>query len=151
MTTPESAVRPLDPDQSLHLRQAAAQALEVLQGFSGDQIRFGATALQVLDEWVERVQRNGALPPSAQVLVIAFLGHTFLQTYGGYWVMRVEGEPKGLGVVCPVTASDGSTRFIDIVDAVKRRLDHGIHESLALFYLATSLDLKKQTVLNKGL
>jgi len=74
----------LSLERSLYMRQAAAQALETLQRFAGDRVRFDPTALQLLDEWIERMERRGSLSSAARVLVIAFLGHTFLQAHGGY-------------------------------------------------------------------
>lgn len=145
MSALQVVTRPLSPERSLHLRQAAAQALEVLQRFADEDIGFGPTALQLLDEWIDRMARVGPLSTASRILVIAFLGHTFLQAHGGYWVIKVEGNSQRLGVVCPVSGPGNRLRFIDVVGHVNRRLAHGIRDSLAFFYLTTRVDLQGRT------
>jgi hypothetical protein len=145
MTAPANVTRSLSPERSLYLRQAAAQALEMLQRFSSADVGFGPTALQLLDEWIERTERKGPLSPSARVLVIAFLGHTFIHAHGGYWVAEFQAERRNLGVVCPIAGQEDQLRFINIVEKVNRRLARGIRDSLAFFYLTASVDLHGTT------
>jgi hypothetical protein len=145
MTAPERVTRPLSPERSLFLRQAAAQALEMLRRFSSDDVGFGPTALQVLDEWIDRIARRGPLSPTARILVIAFTGHTFIHAYGGYWVTEIQGEKQNLGVVCPIAGQEDRLRFINIVERVNRRLAFGVRDSLAFFFLTTSVDLRGRT------
>jgi hypothetical protein len=142
MTAHELPTKPLSDERSLFMRQAAGQALEILKRFSGDQVVFGPTALQLLDEWIERLERRGPLSPASQVLVIAFLGHTFLQKHGGYWATLTQSGKHDLGVVCPVAGPGNQTRFINIVEQVNQRLAQGILSPLSLFYLTTSVDLQ---------
>ena len=142
MSTPETSTRPLSPERSLYMRRAAAHSIHLLQRFSGERVEYGPTALQLLDEWIERVGRARPLPTPRRVLVVALLGQTFLESYGGYWATQMRGHRRNLGVVCPVGGAADQTRFIDIVDRVNRRLLHGVAESLALFYATVSVDLQ---------
>jgi hypothetical protein len=144
MRAQRTVIQPLSPEKSLYMRQAASQALDILQQFSGGPVAFGPTALQLLDEWVDRMQRQGPLSRQSHAFVLAFLGHTFLQTHGGFWATEVCGERRSLGVICPLADSQDEVRFIDIVDATRRRLEHGIQSSLALFYMTTSVELKRR-------
>lgn len=142
MTISGVAIKPLPPERSLYMQRAAEQAFQALQRFSGDSIDYSPTSLQLLDEWIDRLGRRGPLPRAAQVLVIAFLGQTFLSRHGGYWATQLRDQGQNLGVVCPVVGGEGHERFIDVADQVNRRLAHGILESLAFFYLTTSVALR---------
>lgn len=142
MTTPDVTTQPLPPERSIYMQRAAAQAAKALERFSSGPIEYGPTELQLLDEWIDRMGRSGPLPSAARVLVVAFLGQTFLHRHGGYWVVQTRGRRQNLGVVCPVAGPGDTTRFIGIADQVNRRLAHGISDSLAFFYLTTSVDLQ---------
>jgi hypothetical protein len=142
VTVPEIDIQPLSSERSLYMREAAGQALDVLQRFSADLVEFGPTALQLLDEWIDRMERRGPLSNTSRALVVAFLGHTFLQEHGGYWATETRGRKQRLGVICPVAGSGNQTQFIDIVEQVNRRLANGISDSLAFFYLVTSVELR---------
>lgn len=142
MATSKIETQPMPPERSLYMRNAAAQAAGVLERFSGNHVDFDPTALQLLDEWIERLTRKGPVPPAAQALAIAFLGHTFLHIHGGYWATRSRGHRQSLGVICPVEGPGDGTRFIDIAEQVDRRLSYGILESLTFFYLTTSVELR---------
>lgn len=138
----DPGIEPLPPERCLYMQRAAAQALQVLRRFGGDAVDYDPATLQLLDEWIDRVGRTGPLPASARVLVIAFLGQTFLSRYGGYWATRRQGARQTLGVVCPVAGSLARGRFIDIVEQAGRRLLHGIRDSLAFYFLSVSVDLQ---------
>jgi hypothetical protein len=142
MSTQEPATQLLSPERSFYLQQAAAETLELLQRFSGHDIKYGPTALQLLDEWIERLARRNALSPKTRGLILAFVGHTFLNRHGGYWATTDLGGHQVLGVVCPVVGSGGETRFINIAEQVHRRLANGIRDSLALSFLQISVELK---------
>lgn len=142
MATPDVVTQPLPTERSIYMQRAAVQTVQTLERFSGGPIEYGPTALQVLDEWIDRIGRRGPLPSAARVLVIAFLGQTFLDRHGGYWGSQVRNQKQHLGVVCPVVGAEDAVRFIDVADQVNRRLAHGITDSLAFFYLTTSVDLR---------
>jgi hypothetical protein len=139
MTTPDTAAQPLLSERSIYMQRAAAQTIQVLERFSGGPVEYGPTALQLLDEWIDRVR---PLSGAARVLAIALLGQTFIHRHGGYWATRVRGKRQNLGVVCPVAGSGGATHFIDVADQVGRRLAQGISASLTFFYLTTSVNLQ---------
>jgi hypothetical protein len=145
MSSVDVAPQPLPPERSLYMQRAASHAVETLKRLSTGTVEYGPISLQLLDEWIDRVARRGPLPGTARVLVIAFLGQTFLHKHGGYWAVQRRGQTQSLGVVCPVAGSEKAMRFIDIVDQVNRRLAHGIRESLTFFYLTTSVDLQGRT------
>jgi len=140
--TSDAGIEPLSPERCLYLQRAAAQALQVLRRFGGEPIDFDPATLQLLDEWIDRMGRRGPLPAAARVLVIAFLGHTFLSRHGGYWAIRRQGLRQSLGVVCPVAGSLDRGHFIDVVEQVSRRLLHGIRDSCTFYYLSASVDLQ---------
>jgi hypothetical protein len=124
------------------MQRTAAEALQALQRFSGETVEYSPTALQLLDEWIDRMQQTGSFSKSAQVMAIAFVGQTFLHRHGGYWASQIRDGKSVLGVVCPVAGSGDQMRFINVVDQVKNRISRGITESLAFFYLNVSVDLR---------
>jgi len=116
----------------------------MLERFSGSYIEYVPTSLQLLDEWIDRMGRQGALPSAARVLVIAFIGQMFLHRHGGHWATQTRNQKQNLGVVCPVAGPGDEMRFIDIADQISRRLALGISESLTFFYMLASVDLPRQ-------
>jgi hypothetical protein len=143
MNTLDATTQALPPERSLYMQRAAAQAIQMLERFSGSQIEYIPTSLQLLDEWIDRMGRGGALPSAARVLVIAFLGQMFLHRHGGYWATQMQNQKQNLGVVCPVAGPEENiSRFINVAEQISRRLALGISESLTFFYLTTSVDLK---------
>lgn len=145
MSTLDVTAQPLPPERSLYMQRAAAQAVQVLERFSGGYIEYVPTSLQLLDEWIDRMGRGEVLPSAARVLVIAFLGQMFLHRHGGYWATQTRDQRQNLGVVCPIAGPGNEMRFIDIADQISRRLALGISESLTFFYLTTSMDLKSHS------
>lgn len=137
--------RPLTSERSLYMQRAAERARQALERFADGSVSYNSTALQLLDEWIERETRRGPLPRAAQVLVMAFVGQMFLNRHGGYWAIREEGGQQRLGVVCPVAGQVDQERFIDVAGQVALRLKDGIRASLAFFYLAESVDLQRQS------
>jgi len=144
MSTLDITTQPLSPERSLYMQQAAAQAVQMLERFSGSYIEYVPTSLQLLDEWIDRMGRQGALPSAARVLVIAFIGQMFLHRHGGHWATQTRNQKQNLGVVCPVAGPGDEMRFIDIADQISRRLALGISESLTFFYMLASVDLPRQ-------
>jgi hypothetical protein len=145
MSTLDATTQPLPPERSLYMQRAAAQAVQTLERFSGSQVEYAPTSLQLLDEWIDRIGRGSTLPSAARVLVIAFLGQMFLYRHGGYWASQTLNQKQNLGLVCPVAGPGDAMRFIGIADQISRRLALGISESLTFFYLTTSVDLKGRT------
>jgi hypothetical protein len=137
----DAITQPLSPERSIYLRQSAFQALQVLEQFSGSAVEYGATALQLLDEWIDRIERRGPLSETERMLAIACLGQTFIHRHGGYWATRAQAQRQSLGVVCPVPGGGEEVRFINVVEQVNLRLSQGISSSLTFFYLTTSVDL----------
>ena len=137
MTALDVTTKPLPPERRLYLQRTATQALQVLERFSSGTVEYGPVALQLLDEWIDRLGRRASLPTATWALVIAFL-----HRHGGYWATQVQRQKQHLGVICPVAGTGDAMRFIDIAGQVNRRLAHGISDSLAFFYLSTSVDLK---------
>ena len=144
MTVSKPKIRPLPEEKKQYLEESAEQTLRVLERFSGDPVEFGPTALQLLDEWIERMKRRGPLSTASQARIVAFLGQTFLQAHGGAWAVEIPGGRQKLGVVCPVRGQEERTRFVDISEQVNQRLAQGIQASLALTYMAASVDLEGQ-------
>jgi hypothetical protein len=142
MSAQEMVTQPLPPSRTLYLQQAAAQTVALLQRFSGNDIDFGPIALQVLDEWIDRLQRKSPVSPATRALIIAYLGQTFRHRHGGHWAIGMRGQQQLLGVVCPIAGPEEQTQFINLVEPVNRRLAGGIQDSLTLFYLITSIDLQ---------
>jgi hypothetical protein len=77
------------------------------------------------------------------VLWIAFLGETFRRRFEGEWVVH-EGAKGSLAVLCP--AFDGGLRTVDVARQVRQRVGRGFSDSLALFYVQESIQLKQRQV-----
>jgi len=142
MALSDETSQPLSLEQTRFLEETAVQALQVLEQFTDDHIEYGPTSLQLLDEWIVRLERTGPIPASSRAQIIAFTAKTFLHAHGGYWATQVKGNRQHLGVLCPVVGPSEQVRFIDVTDQVNQRLSQGIVASLALAYLTASVDLK---------
>ncbi len=129
-----------------YLERTAEEVRRQLESFTGGPVAYDSTALQALDEWIERRTRRGPLSPGERVQIIAFVGQMFLKRHGGFWAVREERGRRSLGVVCPLVGSSRHLQFIDLTRQVHRRLKEGITASLTFFYLTTSVDLQGQTV-----
>jgi hypothetical protein len=142
MIVPKAKIELLSSERSLQMRMAAARTLQELERFSGSMLEYGPIALQLLDEWIDRLQRRGPISSAARMQIIALLGQTLLQTHSGDWVIRIQGEERRIGVICLMAGQSEPSRFVDVVRQVNRRLSSGIGESLAFFYLITSIELR---------
>ena len=142
MALSEDTGQALSEEQTRFLEETAFQALRVLEQFTDDHIEYGPTSLQLLDEWIVRLERTGSIPTASRAQIIAFTGKTFLHAHGGHWATKIAGNRQHLGVLCPVVGPSEQVRFIDVTDQVNRRLSQGIAASLALAYLTASVDLK---------
>jgi len=134
-----SSVEFLSPERARQMAELAERARATLAGFSEQRIGYDATALQLLDEWVERVSSP---PHTLRVLWIAFLGEVFRRRHGGEWVLG-SGDSGRLAVLCPTES--GGVRWIAVATQVDRRIANGLPDSLALFYLRESILLKQPT------
>ncbi|HEY76464.1 MAG TPA: hypothetical protein G4O00_09830 [Thermoflexia bacterium] len=132
----------LSPDRARYLVEVAERAREELGRWAGQRVNYDATALQLLDEWIEHVVRSTpSPPPSMQVLWTAFLGEVFRRRYQGEWVVR-EDDGKALGVLCPMEA--GGLHVVEVARQVRRRIQNGFADSLALFYVREGALLRGQ-------
>ncbi len=123
----------LKPDQARYLVETAERARVELGRWAGQRVNYDATALQLLDEWIEHVVRSTPTPsPSMRVLWTAFLGEVFRRRYQGEWVVRKD-DGKSLGVLCPKKA--GGLHVVEVARQVQRRIRNGFADSLALFYV----------------
>ena len=137
MTT--GILEPLGSQRAQQVMDLAERAREEMFHFSGQQIDYDSEAIQLLDEWIERVPD----PSQAQrVLWIAFLGEVFRRRHIGGWAMG-EGGPQQLVVLCPTV--DGSMHPVAVAEQVARRIANGIVESLAIFYIRESILLRQPT------
>ena len=129
----EGDVEFLSPDRARYLVELAERARAALSRWAGQPVEYDATALQLLDEWIERVVRSTPNPsPAVQVLWTAFLGEVFRRRYQGEWVIQQD-DGKSLGVLCPVEA--GGLHVVEVARQVRRRIQNGFSDSLALFYV----------------
>ena len=141
---PDKDVRFLSAEQARYLVEMAEQARSRLSEFAGYDIGYDATALQLLDEWIERITDRTSDPShELRVLWIAFLGEAFRRRFEGEWVVH-EGGKGSLAVLCPAT--DGGLETVDVAKQVRRRIDEGFSQSLAFFYIQESIQLKQRQV-----
>ena len=141
---PDKDVQFLSAEQARYLVEMAEQARAKLSEFAGYDVGYDSTALQVLDEWIERIAARTADPPhELRVLWIAFLGEAFRRRFEGEWVVRGEGKGS-LAVLCPAT--DGGLETVDVAKQVRRRVEQGFSHSLAFFYIQESIQLKQRQV-----
>ena len=120
----------------------AELAREGLSRFAGYEVTaYDATAVQLMDEWIDRYLRQVPNPSrETRLLWISFLGEVFRRRCGGEWVIRERGEGGELAVLCP--AENGNPQVVDVAGQVGRRISHGPSASLALSYTATCIRLK---------
>ena len=133
----DKAAKFLDPQRARNLVELAEQALAELAEFAGTTVRYDATALQLLDEWIER---EPSPPHALQVLWTAFLGEMFRRHYGGEWIVHGTDEEE-IAVLCPTETA--GVRRVDVAAQVARRIANGVSDSLALFYLYEGAALRR--------
>jgi hypothetical protein len=132
----------LSAEQARYLVEMAERARARLSRFAGYETFYDATALQLLDEWIERVMEH--MPrPSRDLLVLwtAFLGETFRRRFEGEWVIQ-EGNGQNLAILCP--AVDGGLHSVEVARQVNRRIRKGFAESMAFFYLREGVLLRQR-------
>jgi hypothetical protein len=132
----------LSPEQIRYLAEMAEQARAALARFSRQDVGYDATALQLLDEWIDRHMRQFPDPSQRmRLLWVSFLGEMFRRRHGGEWVVEEGGANRGeLALLCP--AEDGSVRKIDVSGQVGRRIAEGMSASLAYSYAIASIELR---------
>ena len=133
----------LAPEQAHYLAEMAERARAGLSRFVGYEVDYETTALQLLDEWIDRHLRQ--FPNTSQgmcSLWISFLGEMFHRRHGGEWVFQERDKGKGLAVLCPTEG--GGLYTVDVSGQVNRRIAHGISASLAYFYTITCIKLKAE-------
>ncbi len=139
---PDSDVQFLSAEQARYLVEMAERARAGLGRFVGHEVVYDATALQLLDEWVERVMEQSPRPrQDLRVLWMAFLGETFRRRFGGEWVAHEDGG-QGLAVLCPAEA--GGLHLVEVARQIRRRIANGFADSLALFYVEEGILLKQR-------
>lgn len=140
----QEAVKFLSPQQIRFLVETAEQARAALSRYVGYDVAYDATAVQLLDEWIDRHMRQFPDPsPRMRLLWSCFLGEMFRRRHGGEWaVQRGKGDSKEgkMVVLCPL--GGGRVYTVDISGQVARRIARGIAASLSLFYASTSIELK---------
>lgn len=126
----------LNPEQARQLVEMAERARVDLSQFAESPVGFDATALQLLDEWIDRVPSPSQ---TMRVLWTAFLGEMFRRRHGGEWI-TYRGDGKRLAVLCPTEA--GGVRHVEVAEQVGYRIANGMADSLSLFYLNESTLLR---------
>jgi hypothetical protein len=139
---PDADVSFLSAEQARYLVETAENSRTYLGGFAEHPVGYDATALQLLDEWIERVLKEEPDPPQQmRVLWIAFLGETFRRRFEGEWVVH-EADGQTLAVLCP--SVQGGLHVVEVATQVHLRIVNGFADSLALFYLQESIRLRQR-------
>jgi len=135
------SVKFLTPERVRYMVEVAEEARARLGRFAGYEVTYDSTALQILDEWIDRHLRRFSHPSQAtRLLWVSFLGEMFRRHHEGEWILRE--RDGGLAVLCP--AEGGAPCTVDVSGQVGRRIAHGMSASLALFYAVTSVELKRK-------
>jgi hypothetical protein len=136
----KDSVRFLAPEQIRYLAETAERARAALSRFVGYEVFYDATALQLLDEWIDRHLRQFPNPSQGMCLLWAsFLGEMFRRHHGGEWVVQ-GGDKSGVAVLCPTEG--GGVYTVDVSGQVSRRVAQGMSASLAYYYTMTSIELR---------
>lgn len=134
------SVRFLSPEQVRYLVEVAEEARTGLSRFVGHKVAYDSTALQLLDEWIDRHLRQFPYPSQAtRLLWVSFLGEMFRRRHEGEWILWE--RDKRLAVLCP--SEEGALYTVDVSGQVGRRIADGMSASLVWFYTTTSVELKK--------
>ena len=136
------SVRFLTSQQVVDLERIAEQVRAALSQLAEETVGYDVTALQLLDEWMERYLTRQPTPAYRVRLAWAsFLGQTLCIRHQGRWIIKKEVDRSDtLAVSCPT--ADGTFRTIDVVEAVDRRIDEGIAASLTRLYTTVGILLR---------
>lgn len=119
----------LSSEQAQQLAQMAEQARKGLSRFVGHEVAYDSTAVEYLDEWIDRHMKRFPDPSSKmRLLWTVFLGEMFRRHYDGHWIMQGD----SLALACP-TGSNGAD-IVEVAEQVDRRVEEGMAESLSYFY-----------------
>ena len=135
----QSPMEFLSPERARQLVELAEKARAELARFSGESVGYDAAALHLLDEWIERQPSPSR---ALRVLWISFLGEVFRRRHAGEWVLRQD-DGGHLAVLCPTQGGD--MRWVAVAVQVARRVENGLQDSLALFYVRESILLRQPT------
>jgi hypothetical protein len=136
------SVRFLTSQQAVDLERIAEQVRTALSHLAEETVGYDVTALQLLDEWIERYLRRRPTPTYRVRLAWAsFLGQILCARHQGRWIIKKEIDRSDtLAVSCPT--ADGTFRTIDVVEAVDRRINEGIAASLTMLYTTVGIVLR---------
>jgi hypothetical protein len=139
----EESVGFLAPEQIRSLAEMAEHARAALGRFVGYEVAYDSTALQLLDEWIDRHLRQFPDPPQeVRLLWISFLGEMFRRRHEGEWVVQKSDGRGVLMVLCP--GDRGGVHQVDVTGHVNRRISEGMCASLAYAYTITRIELSSQ-------
>jgi hypothetical protein len=135
------ADRFLSPEQARQLTEMAEQAQTSLSRFAGHEVGYDSTALQLLDEWVDRHMRQFPTPSQKmRLLWTSFLGEIFRRRHDGEWILRQGASGAGtLTILCP---THNDVHAVPVSQQINRRIAQGMAESLVLFYMQESIALR---------
>lgn len=133
----------LSPEQTRYLAEMAERARAGLSRFAGYEVAYDSTALQLLDEWIDRHLRQFPNPSRAmRLLWVSFLGEMFRRRHGGEWIVQGRDEGGGLAVLCPTES--GGLYTVDVSGQVGHRIVQGMSAPLTYFYAITRIELKAE-------
>ena len=138
-----ASVKTLAPEQIRHLVEMAEQTRAAMSRFAGYEVSYDATALQLLDEWIDRhVQQFSEPSQRMRLLWTSFLGEMFRRHHGGEWAFLGRRKQGELIVLCPKEFS--GVHEVDVSGQVERRIAEGISASLTYSYSMTCIKLKAE-------
>ncbi len=134
------SIQLLPAQRSQQLTALADRARFSLSRYAGIEVDYNAVGLQTLDEWIERHMRQFPRP-STEVKTVwgTFLGEAFRRRYQGQWGIENSRARPRLGIVC---SKGEDLVFIDVMDQISRRIQRGMHESLAFYYTIKGVELQ---------
>jgi len=131
----------LAPERVQYFAELAEQARAALSRFVGYHVGYDNTALQLLDEWIDRHLRQFPAPSaSMRLLWTSFLGEVFRRHYDSEWAIRRRGKSGEMVVVCRTETGEMVT--VEVSAQINRRIAEGMSASLVYFYTMTSIELK---------
>ena len=136
------SVKFLTQQQTQDLADLAEQARLALTEFAGGEVRPDGTALQLLDEMIDRHLKHSPAPSYRLRLSWAsFLGEVFRQHHRGIWVIASqEGGRPELSILCTV-GDTARPIIVNVTEDVNRRISQGMAASLSYAYVAARIEL----------
>jgi hypothetical protein len=139
----DASVKTLAPEQIRNLVEMAEQTRAAMGRFAGYEVSYDATALQLLDEWIDRHIRQFSEPSQRmRLLWTSFVGEMFRRHHGGEWALLGQGKQGELVVLCPTEFS--GVHAVDVSGQVGRRIAEGISASLTYSYSMTCIELRAE-------